>query len=85
MASKAQQMSSGMRLATNLFVLIWLMMAAFPFLWTFWGSFKVELDFQKVHIAYPLPARGAVNLRRFQLVLRQGLQPGVKDHKCKGR
>ena len=45
MASKAQQMSTGTRLATNLFVLIWLLMAAFPFLWTFWGSFKVELDF----------------------------------------
>ncbi|MEZ5776987.1 MAG: carbohydrate ABC transporter permease [Paracoccaceae bacterium] len=27
------------------FVLIWLFLAAFPFLWTMWGSFKVEADF----------------------------------------
>ena len=27
------------------FVLIWLFVAAFPFLWTMWGSFKVEADF----------------------------------------
>ena len=23
----------------------WVFLAAFPFIWTFWGSFKVELDF----------------------------------------
>ncbi|WP_377508002.1 carbohydrate ABC transporter permease [Octadecabacter sp. R77987] len=27
------------------FVLFWLFVAAFPFLWTMWGSFKVEGDF----------------------------------------
>ena len=27
------------------FVILWLVAAAFPFLWTFWGSFKVETDF----------------------------------------
>lgn len=27
------------------FVLVWLFIAAFPFLWTMWGSFKVEGDF----------------------------------------
>jgi len=26
-------------------VLVWIIMAAFPFLWTSWGSFKVEPDF----------------------------------------
>ena len=45
MASKAQQMPKGLRFATNGFVVVWLIMAAFPFLWTLWGSFKVELDF----------------------------------------
>ncbi|MEY8120069.1 carbohydrate ABC transporter permease [Falsihalocynthiibacter sp. BN13B15] len=30
---------------TIAFVLIWLFIAAFPFLWTMWGSFKVEGDF----------------------------------------
>ena len=27
------------------FIALWVMMAAFPFFWTLWGSFKVELDF----------------------------------------
>lgn len=27
------------------FVILWLALAAFPFLWTLWGSFKVEADF----------------------------------------
>jgi multiple sugar transport system permease protein len=27
------------------FVLLWLVVAAFPFLWTLWGSFKIEPDF----------------------------------------
>jgi ABC-type glycerol-3-phosphate transport system permease component len=34
-----------LRVGSTAFVLIWLVMAAFPFLWTLWGSFKVELDF----------------------------------------
>ena len=27
------------------FVFLWLILAVFPFFWTLWGSFKVELDF----------------------------------------
>jgi ABC-type glycerol-3-phosphate transport system permease component len=27
------------------FLILWLLLSAFPFLWTFWGSFKVEGDF----------------------------------------
>ena len=30
---------------TYTFVFLWLIIAAFPFIWTFWGSFKVQLDF----------------------------------------
>lgn len=45
MASKAQRMSPILRFASAAFVIVWLIMAAFPFLWTFWGSFKVEIDF----------------------------------------
>ena len=45
MASKAQRMPVGLRIASSTFVLIWLFLAAFPFFWTLWGSFKVELDF----------------------------------------
>lgn len=29
----------------NALVLLWLVAAAFPFIWTVWGSFKVEADF----------------------------------------
>ena len=28
-----------------LFAGLWFIIAAFPFIWTIWGSFKVELDF----------------------------------------
>lgn len=45
MASKAQRMSPALRYASTAFVIVWLIMAAFPFIWTFWGSFKVEIDF----------------------------------------
>ena len=34
-----------LRIAATVFIICWLIAAAFPFLWTFWGSFKVELDF----------------------------------------
>jgi len=37
--------SALLKFFTNGFVVIWLIIAAFPFLWTAWGSFKVELDF----------------------------------------
>ena len=37
--------SSFLRVLGWVFVVFWLVVAAFPFLWTLWGSFKVELDF----------------------------------------
>ena len=27
------------------FLILWIVVAAFPFFWTLWGSFKVEGDF----------------------------------------
>jgi len=45
MASRAQKRSPALQIAVYGFVLLWLIIAAFPFLWTLWGSFKVELDF----------------------------------------
>ena len=27
------------------FIIFWLLIACFPFIWTFWGSFKVRADF----------------------------------------
>lgn len=32
-------------IVSTTFVIVWLIIAAFPFLWTAWGSFKVEADF----------------------------------------
>ncbi len=34
-----------LKFASTGFVILWLIIAAFPFLWTVWGSFKVEGDF----------------------------------------
>ena len=49
MAAAADRTSLGLRTMTVTFVVIWLICAAFPFLWTFWGSFKVELDFFSIN------------------------------------
>ncbi|MDE0781730.1 MAG: carbohydrate ABC transporter permease [Planktomarina sp.] len=35
----------GLNIAIWAFVLCWIMIAGFPFLWTMWGSFKVQGDF----------------------------------------
>jgi len=45
MSSRAQRMPRGLRIASTGFIAVWLVLAAFPFLWTLWGSFKVEIDF----------------------------------------
>ena len=45
MSSKAFKQPWTLRTASSVFVIAWLILAAFPFLWTLWGSFKVELDF----------------------------------------
>ena len=45
MASKTLRAPFSLRLLTNGFIVFWLILAAFPFVWTLWGSFKVELDF----------------------------------------
>jgi multiple sugar transport system permease protein len=44
MAGAVRQSPALVALSTG-FVLLWLVVAAFPFLWTLWGSFKVEADF----------------------------------------
>ena len=45
MGSGVNRQPFGLSLLTYGFIVVWLIAAAFPFLWTFWGSFKVELDF----------------------------------------
>jgi len=71
MAGNAQKMPAGLRFAASGFVIFWLILAAFPFIWTFWGSFKVELDFfslsdwtnaltgERTNAAYDRPFTGA--------------------------
>ena len=45
MASRANKASKPLMIASTSFVLIWIVIAAFPFVWTLWGSFKVQGDF----------------------------------------
>ncbi|MEM9049655.1 MAG: carbohydrate ABC transporter permease [Pseudomonadota bacterium] len=45
MANAATRRSRGLVLFSTGFILLWLVIAAGPFLWTVWGSFKVQGDF----------------------------------------
>lgn len=45
MSSIAHRRPASLRIALGAFLIFWLILAAFPFLWTLWGSFKVEGDF----------------------------------------
>ncbi|MEM8750856.1 MAG: carbohydrate ABC transporter permease [Pseudomonadota bacterium] len=45
MAAASEHRSVGLKAFSFGFIILWLFIAAFPFFWTLWGSFKVELDF----------------------------------------
>jgi len=45
MESKINRYSKQLILINSLFILVWLVISVFPFIWTFWGSFKVKADF----------------------------------------
>ena len=45
MQSRKRHQSPALRALSSGIVVVWLFLAAFPFLWTAWGSFKVEADF----------------------------------------
>ncbi len=45
MSTAADRRPPALRAALTAFLVLWLVVAAFPFLWTLWGSFKVEGDF----------------------------------------
>lgn len=45
MSPNAQRRSMPLALLSTGFIVLWLIVAAFPFLWTSWGSFKAEADF----------------------------------------
>lgn len=53
--SKLHRRPLSIRLLLGLFLGLWLLAAAFPFVWTLWGSFKVEADFfSKADWAYAI-------------------------------
>jgi len=45
MESKINQYSKQFIIFNSIFIFCWLVISIFPFLWTFWGSFKVKADF----------------------------------------
>ena len=45
MATRAESRLTTLKLVSFVLVAAWLVIAAFPFLWTVWGSFKVQGDF----------------------------------------
>ena len=45
MITKSEKRPTSLKVLIYIFIVIWLIIAAFPFIWTVWGSFKVELDF----------------------------------------
>ena len=45
MAAKSRTRMTPLKALSLAFVALWLVIAAFPFLWTLWGSFKVQADF----------------------------------------
>jgi len=45
MSSATGKTPRGLFLLSTGFVLLWIVIASFPFLWTLWGSFKVQGDF----------------------------------------
>lgn len=45
MATQAESRLTTLKVISYVLVITWLIIAAFPFLWTFWGSFKVQGDF----------------------------------------
>jgi len=45
MESKINKYSKQFIFFNSIFIFCWLVISIFPFLWTFWGSFKVKADF----------------------------------------
>ena len=45
MALRIDRRPISLKLLIYFLIFSWVIIAAFPFIWTVWGSFKVELDF----------------------------------------
>ena len=45
MINRSLKLPITLKASISIFIVLWLMIAAFPFIWTLWGSFKIEADF----------------------------------------
>jgi ABC-type glycerol-3-phosphate transport system permease component len=55
MSTPANRLPASLKILLTSFLVLWLILAAFPFVWTLWGSFKVEGDFfSKANWAFAL-------------------------------
>ena len=45
MNTKIENKLTPVRIIAFIFVALWLIVAMYPFIWTLWGSFKVQADF----------------------------------------
>ena len=45
MINNSLKLPISLKISISVFVVFWLIIAAFPFVWTLWGSFKIEADF----------------------------------------
>ena len=45
MINRSLKLPISLQASISIFIVLWLIIAAFPFIWTLWGSFKIEADF----------------------------------------
>ena len=45
MINRSLKLPISLKASISIFIVLWLIIAAFPFIWTLWGSFKIEADF----------------------------------------
>ena len=45
MINRSLKLPISLKVSISTFIILWLIVAAFPFIWTLWGSFKIEADF----------------------------------------
>ncbi|MFL2801118.1 MAG: carbohydrate ABC transporter permease [Paracoccaceae bacterium] len=45
MINNSLKLPISLKISISVFIILWLIIAAFPFIWTLWGSFKIEADF----------------------------------------
>ena len=76
--------SNTLKTFNTIFIISWLLVACFPFIWTFWGSFKVRADFFKSDWWYAISAFNTLietgeNLQQM-LIMKLGLKVNFGKH-----